>query len=75
MVVEGDARDGSVPRWVYWNKKDTKEQWNWLGELGFYPHRQQVLESTEDLGGGKTEEIDDEIPDIVAGVEERERGI
>ena len=71
MVVEGDARDGSVPRWVYWNKIDTEEQWNWLGELCFYARRQPVMESTKELGGPKTEEIVDEIPDSVDGVEER----
>ena len=37
LVVEGEACDGSVPRWAHGNKKDTKEQWNCLGELCFYP--------------------------------------
>ena len=31
-----------------------------------------MLESTEDLGGPKTEELDDEIPDSVDGIEERD---
>ena len=26
LIVEGESCDGRVPRWVYWNKKDTKEQ-------------------------------------------------
>ena len=53
LIVEGEACDEGVPRWVYRNKKDTKEQWNWLGELCFYPRRQPVMESTEELGGPK----------------------
>ena len=63
--------DGSAPRWAYWNKKDTKEQWRWLKDLCFYIRRRQVRECTEQLWGPKTEEIEDEIPGSIDGVEER----
>ena len=71
LIVEGEVCDGSAPRWAYWNKKDTKEQWRWLKDLCFYIRRRQVRECTEQLWGPKTEEIEDEIPGSIDGVEER----
>ena len=53
MIVEGETSGGGVPSWVYWNRKDTTGQWNWLGGLGFYPRRRPVRECAEELVGAK----------------------
>ena len=40
MLVDGETSqhgDDGVPRWEYWSKKDTLEQWKGLGELGLFP--------------------------------------
>ena len=78
MLVDGETSqhgDDGVTRWGYWIKKDTLEQWKWLGGLGLFPRQRPVRGSTEGMGVPKMEEIEDEIPEKSEGVEERDLNV
>ena len=48
MLVDEECSqhgDDSVPIWEYWGKKDTLEQWKWLGELGLFPGNDRCVEA------------------------------
>ena len=71
LVVEVEPSDGRATRWANWSKKDTKDQWGRLKELGFYPRREPVLNGAEVLGGRTTEGTEGETPERIDGVSER----
>ena len=54
--LEEQMCDENMARWTNWQKKPSEEQRNWLKELGIYHRRRPVLESAEDLWGGKKRE-------------------
>ena len=73
--MEGEMSDESVTRMGSWEKKDTLERWKWLRGLGLFPRRRTVMDSTDELVGPKIEEIENDIPECVDGVEERDLNV
>ena len=70
-MLEGEMGDESATRWGSWEKEDTVGQWDWLRELGLLPRRLLVMGSTEEPGRPKIDEIENDIPESIDGIEER----
>ena len=71
-MPDGEMSGENLTRWGNWRKKDILGRWNWLRELGLSPRRRPGLYSTAELGGPKTDEIENEIPESIGGVVERD---
>ena len=68
----GQEKEGEMSRWETWGPKKISERWKWLTELGFYPRRRPVRNSTEEMGKSQTGGERDSPPgaDVEGGITE-----